>query len=164
MTELFENQTVNPLISPITFPIDVTKIMQLLPHRYPFLLVDRVLNFEAGKNLTALKNVTINEPFFPGHFPGHPVMPGVLILESLAQACGLLVMLSAQDLAKGMLFYFAKIDNARFNQIVKPGDQLILEVEQKRMRMGMGQFETRARVDGKVVASADMLCAQRPAA
>ena len=106
--------------------IDVTKIMQLLPHRYPFLLVDRVLNFESGKNLTALKNVTINEPFFPGHFPGHPVMPGVLILESLAQACGLLVLLSSQDLAKDTLFYFAKIDNARFSQIVKPGDQLIL--------------------------------------
>ena len=145
-------------------PIDVTRIMQLLPHRYPFLLVDRVLNLDPGKTLTALKNVTINEPFFPGHFPGHPVMPGVLILESLAQACGLLVMLSAPDMDKGTLFYFAKIDNARFSQIVKPGDQLILEVEQKRMRMGMGQFETRAYVDGKVVASADMLCAQRPAA
>ncbi len=144
-------------------PIEVSKIMQLLPHRYPFLLVDRVLNFTASKSLTALKNVTINEPFFPGHFPGHPVMPGVLILESLAQACGLLVMLSAKDHAKGTLFYFAKIDNARFSQIVKPGDQLILEVEQKRMRMGMGQFETRALVEGKVVASADMLCAQRPA-
>lgn len=144
-------------------PIDVTKIMQLLPHRYPFLLVDRVLSFTAGKTLSALKNVTINEPFFPGHFPGHPVMPGVLILESLAQACGLLVLLSAKNLAKDTLFYFAKIDNARFSQIVKPGDQLILEVAQTRMRMGMGQFETRALVDGKVVASADMLCAQRPA-
>ena len=89
MTEIVANQAF--------IPIDVTRIMQLLPHRYPFLLVDRVLNFAAGKTLTALKNVTINEPFFPGHFPGHPVMPGVLILESLAQACGLLVLLSAQD-------------------------------------------------------------------
>jgi 3-hydroxyacyl-[acyl-carrier-protein] dehydratase len=146
----------------LKMPIDVTKIMQLLPHRYPFLLVDRVLNFDTGKTLTGLKNVTINEPFFPGHFPGHPVMPGVLILESLAQACGLLVLLSAKNLSPDTLFYFAKIDNARFSQIVKPGDQLILEVTQTRMRMGMGQFETKALVDGKIVASADMLCAQRP--
>jgi 3-hydroxyacyl-[acyl-carrier-protein] dehydratase len=144
-------------------PIDIEKIMQLLPHRYPFLLVDRVVQFDASKTLTALKNVTINEPFFQGHFPGHPVMPGVLVLEALAQACGLLVLLSAKDKQADTLFYFARIDNARFSQIVKPGDQLRLEVEQKRMRMGMGQFETRALVDGKVVASAEMLCAQRPA-
>jgi 3-hydroxyacyl-[acyl-carrier-protein] dehydratase len=144
-------------------PIDIEKIMQLLPHRYPFLLVDRVVQFDASKTLTALKNVTINEPFFQGHFPGHPVMPGVLVLEALAQACGLLVLLSAKDKQANTLFYFARIDNARFSQIVKPGDQLRLEVEQKRMRMGMGQFETRALVDGKVVASAEMLCAQRPA-
>jgi 3-hydroxyacyl-[acyl-carrier-protein] dehydratase len=144
-------------------PIEIEKIMQLLPHRYPFLLVDRVVQFNGGKTLTALKNVTINEPFFQGHFPGHPVMPGVLVLEALAQACGLLVLLSAKDQQKDTLFYFAKIDKARFSQIVKPGDQLRLEVTQKRMMMGMGQFETRALVDGKVVASAEMLCAQRPA-
>jgi 3-hydroxyacyl-[acyl-carrier-protein] dehydratase len=144
-------------------PIEIGRILQLLPHRYPFLLVDRVIQMDAGKTLTALKNVTINEPFFPGHFPGHPVMPGVLILEALAQASGLLVMLSAPELAKDSLFYFAKIDDARFSQIVKPGDQLILKVTQKRMMMGMGQFETEALVDGKVVASAKMVCAQRKA-
>jgi 3-hydroxyacyl-[acyl-carrier-protein] dehydratase len=144
-------------------PIEIGRILQLLPHRYPFLLVDRVIAFDAGKTLTAIKNVTINEPFFPGHFPGHPVMPGVLILEALAQASGLLVMLSAPELAKDSLFYFAKIDDARFSQIVKPGDQLILKVTQKRMMMGMGQFETEALVDGKVVASAKMVCAQRKA-
>jgi 3-hydroxyacyl-[acyl-carrier-protein] dehydratase len=149
--------------SDLLTPIEIEKIMQLLPHRYPFLLVDRVVQFDAGKTLAALKNVTINEPFFQGHFPGHPVMPGVLVLEALAQACGLLVLLSAKDTQADMLFYFARIDNARFSQIVKPGDQLRLEVTQKRMRMGMGQFETRALVDGKVVASAEMLCAQRPA-
>jgi 3-hydroxyacyl-[acyl-carrier-protein] dehydratase len=145
-----------------TLPIEVGSIMKLLPHRYPFLLVDRVIEFAPGKTLTAIKNVTINEPFFPGHFPGHPVMPGVLILEALAQASGLLVMLSA-PLASDSLFYFAKIDEARFSQIVKPGDQLILKVTQKRMMMGMGQFETEALVDGKVVASAKMVCAQRKA-
>jgi 3-hydroxyacyl-[acyl-carrier-protein] dehydratase len=161
MTDALPQELPNPLEFG---PIEIGKIMQLLPHRYPFLLVDRVLKFDAGKTLVALKNVTINEPFFQGHFPGHPVMPGVLILESLAQASGLLVLLSAKDLAKDTLFYFAKIDKARFNQIVKPGDQLILEVTQMRMRMGMGLFETRALVDGKVVASAEMLCAQRPAA
>jgi 3-hydroxyacyl-[acyl-carrier-protein] dehydratase len=149
--------------SDLPTPIDIEKIMQLLPHRYPFLLVDRVVQLDAGKTLSALKNVTINEPFFQGHFPGHPVMPGVLVLEALAQACGLLVLLSAKDKKTDTLFYFARIDNARFSQIVKPGDQLRLEVTQKRMRMGMGQFETRALVDGKVVASAEMLCAQRPA-
>ncbi len=143
--------------------VDIGQILKLLPHRYPFLLVDRVLNFEAGKTLRAIKNVTINEPFFPGHFPGHPVMPGVMILEALAQASGLLVMLSAKNLADDALFYFAKIDKCRFSQIVKPGDQLILEVKQKRMMMGMGQFETQALVDGNVVACAEMLCAQRKA-
>ena len=142
--------------------IDIGKIMRLLPHRYPFLLVDRVIAWEASK-LKALKNVTINEPFFPGHFPGHPVMPGVLILEALAQACGLLVLMSSKSLPEDVLFYFAKIDKARFSKIVRPGDQLILEVTQKRMMLGMGQFETRALVDGEVVACAEMVCAQRSA-
>lgn len=143
--------------------LDIGKIMRLLPHRYPFLLVDRVIGWEAGKSLKALKNVTINEPFFPGHFPGHPVMPGVLILEALAQACGLLVLMSAKNLPEDVLFYFAKIDKARFSKIVRPGDQLILEIVQKRMMLGMGQFETRALVDGEVVACAEMVCAQRSA-
>jgi 3-hydroxyacyl-[acyl-carrier-protein] dehydratase len=146
-------------------PADIKRIFSMLPHRYPFLLVDRVLSFEAGKQLTALKNVTINEPFFPGHFPGHPVMPGVLILEALAQASGLLVQLSAEAGAanSGALFYLVKIDKARFSKIVTPGDQLQLEVKQKRRLRGMGLFDTVAMVDGKEVASAEILCAERAA-
>lgn len=143
-------------------PADVRRIFEMLPHRYPFLLVDRVLAFEAGKRLTALKNITFNEPFFQGHFPGNPVMPGVLILEALAQACGLLVQMTAAERPDTQpLFYLVKIDKARFSQIVRPGDQLILEVEQKRMVMKMGQFLCAAKVDGKVVASAEVLCAER---
>jgi 3-hydroxyacyl-[acyl-carrier-protein] dehydratase len=150
-------------MSQLQLPITSEQIMRLLPHRYPFLLVDKVIALEPGKTIQAVKNVTINEPFFPGHFPDHPVMPGVLILEALAQASGLLVMLSAEQSATNQLFYFAKIDNARFSQIVRPGDQLILEATLTRMRMGMGQFATRALVDGKEVASAEMMCAQRAA-
>ena len=139
-------------------PVDVRRIFDMLPHRYPFLLVDRVLAFEAGKRLTALKNVTFNEPYFQGHFPGNPVMPGVLILEALAQACGLLVQLTAVERPDTQaLFYLVKIDKARFSQIVRPGDQLMLEVEQKRMVMKMGQFVCTAKVDGKVVASAEVM-------
>lgn len=143
-------------------PLDVRRIQEMLPHRYPFLMIDRVIEFEAGKRLVALKNVTVNEPFFQGHFPGHPVMPGVLILEALAQASGVLVQLSATvRSAEDQLYYLVKIDKARFSQVVKPGDQLLLEVEQKRMMMGMGQFLCQAKVDGKVVASAEVLCAAR---
>jgi 3-hydroxyacyl-[acyl-carrier-protein] dehydratase len=145
-------------------PVDVRRIFEMLPHRYPFLLVDRVLSFEHGKRLTALKNVTINEPFFQGHFPGHPVMPGVLILEALAQASGILVQMSApSDKSSNPLYYLVKIDKARFSKIVRPGDQLILEVEQKRMMLRMGQFVCTAKVDGEVVASAEVLCAERGA-
>jgi 3-hydroxyacyl-[acyl-carrier-protein] dehydratase len=147
-----------------THPVDVKRIQQMLPHRYPFLLIDRVIELEVGKRLRALKNVTINEPFFVGHFPGHPVMPGVLILEALAQASGTLVQLSAESRGvNNPLYYLVRIDKARFSKIVVPGDQLILEVEQKRMLHGMGKFDTRALVDGKVVASAEILCAERGA-
>jgi len=142
--------------------VDVRRITQLLPHRFPFLLIDRVLSWEAGKRLTALKNVTFNEPFFQGHFPGHPVMPGVLVIEALAQASGALVQLSAKDDPnQPALFYLVKIDNARFSRIVVPGDQLILEVEQKRTLKRMGLFHGQAKVDGEVVAEADLLCAER---
>ena len=144
--------------------LDIRQIMSMLPHRYPFLLVDKVLSYEVGKRLTAIKNVTINEPFFHGHFPGHPVMPGVLSLESLAQASGVLVHLSADPEKRAdSLYYLVKIDKARFSQIVRPGDQLLLQVELKRMMMKMGQFACTASVDGKVVASAEMLCAERAA-
>lgn len=142
--------------------LDVQRIFNLLPHRYPFLLVDRVVEFEAGKRLRALKNVSINEPFFQGHFPGRPVMPGVLIIEALAQASGLLVQLSSEvDSNQHPLFYLAKVDKARFSRIVAPGDQLMLNVEQKRMIRRMGQFCCQATVDGQVVAETELLCAER---
>ena len=118
---------------PITNPVDIERIMAMLPHRYPFLLVDRVLEHVPGKSLRAIKNVSVNEPFFQGHFPGHPVMPGVLIIEALAQASGLLVFLSTPKHEKQPMYYLVKVDKAKFVQIVVPGDQLVLEVELKRM-------------------------------
>jgi len=145
----------------IALPVDVERILGMLPHRYPFLLVDRVTEFTADKRLVALKNVTINEPFFQGHFPGHPVMPGVLIVEALAQASGLLVFLSTPQHTKQPMYYLVKVDKAKFMQIVVPGDQLVLEVELKRMLRRMGQFACRALVDGKLVAEAELLCAER---
>jgi 3-hydroxyacyl-[acyl-carrier-protein] dehydratase len=146
-----------------TMPVDVTRIQVLLPHRYPFLLVDRVLELEPNKRILAMKSVSINEPFFQGHFPGHPVMPGVLVLEALAQAGGLLTQLSlgAEGAAKqDKLFYLVKIDNARFSNMVVPGDRLMLEVKLKRMIRNMAMYECAASVDGKLVASADILCAE----
>lgn len=146
-------------------PIDIEAILNLLPHRYPFLLVDRVLEYhlEGPPRIRALKNVTMNEPFFQGHFPGHPVMPGVLILEAMAQAAGCLAHL-ARTVAdtEEQLFYLVKIDKARFNKVVVPGDQLIFEVEQKRLMRGMGQYKATALVDGKTVSSAEILSAARP--
>ena len=149
--------------APVSMPVDVNRIQELLPHRYPFLLVDRVLELEPNKRILAIKNVSINEPFFQGHFPGHPVMPGVLVLEALAQAGGLLTQLSlgAEGAAKqDKLFYLVKIDNARFSSMVVPGDRLDLEVKLKRMIRNMAMYECAARVDGKQVASADILCAE----
>ena len=142
--------------------LDVRDIAAMLPHRYPFLLVDRVIDYTVGERLRAIKNVTINEPFFQGHFPGHPVMPGVLIIEALAQACGLLVQLSRKhDASAKALYYLVKVDNAKFTQIVGPGDQLQLEVKLKRMIRSMGLFHCRAKVDGKTVAEAELMCAER---
>lgn len=144
--------------------IEVRDIMAMLPHRYPFQLLDRVLSWQSEPvlKLTAIKNVTINEPFFQGHFPGNPIMPGVLIIEALAQASGVLAFVSqsAQENPKG-LYYLVKIDNARFKRTVVPGDQLVLEVIQKRMMRGMGLYECEALVDGRQVASAEILCAGR---
>jgi 3-hydroxyacyl-[acyl-carrier-protein] dehydratase len=145
----------------VTTPVNIEEIQAMLPHRYPFLLVDRVLEYVPGKTLRAIKNVTVNEPFFQGHFPGHPVMPGVMIIEALAQASGLLVFLSAPKHEKQPMYYLVKVDKAKFMQVVAPGDQLILEVELKRTLRGMGQFECRALVDGKTVASTELLCAGR---
>lgn len=144
--------------------VDIEKILELLPHRYPFLLVDRVLDYSLDDppTIRALKNVTFNEPFFQGHFPGHPVMPGVLLLEAMAQAAGCLAHLE-REAAGGetRLYYLVKIDNARFSQIVVPGDQLVFEVTQKRLMRNMGMYSATTRVDGKKVASADLLCAAR---
>jgi 3-hydroxyacyl-[acyl-carrier-protein] dehydratase len=143
-------------------PVEIDRIMAMLPHRYPFLLVDRVLSFEPHKRLTAIKNVTINEPFFQGHFPGHPVMPGVLIIEALAQASGVLTQLSdGGPSVDKPVYYLVKVDKARFSRIVVPGDQLELHVEQKRMLKRMGLYDCRATVAGEEVASAEILCAER---
>ena len=145
----------------IQTPIESAEIEKILPHRYPFLLVDRVISYtlEPEITLTAIKNVTVNEPFFPGHFPGHPVMPGVLILEAMAQACGILAHLALATSGEfGGIYYLVKIDNARFNRKVVPGDQLVMEVKQTRLMRGMGKYEARVTVDGERTASCDILC------
>lgn len=145
-------------------PVEASKIMKYLPHRFPFLLVDRVLSLELEpeKRITAIKNITISEPFFAGHFPGNPVMPGVLMIESMAQAAGMLAHLAAElEGREGELYYLVKVDNARFTRVVVPGDQLLLEVTQKRIVRGMGQYECAASVDGQRVASCELLCAGR---
>lgn len=150
--------------SSIQLPVDVTRIMSMLPHRYPFLLVDRVIEIMPDQSLAAIKNVTMNEPFFQGHFPGHPVMPGVLVIEAMAQAAGLLTQLSDdQSGGSDKLYYLVKVDKARFSRTVVPGDQLRLEVKLLRMRRRMGLYECRALVDGTEVASAEILCAERDA-
>jgi 3-hydroxyacyl-[acyl-carrier-protein] dehydratase len=156
----------------LKFPIDVPKINELLPHRYPFLLVDRVTALEPNKRLFAYKNVSCNEPFFNGHFPGHPVMPGVLVIEALAQAGGLLTQLSrlaaqsegdAEGPKTDKLYYLVKVDGAKFSKMVVPGDRLELEVELKRMIRNMAVYSGVARVDGEQVACAEILCAEAQA-
>ncbi|HXV31013.1 MAG TPA: 3-hydroxyacyl-ACP dehydratase FabZ [Sinorhizobium sp.] len=142
--------------------IDIHKILQTLPHRYPIILVDRVLEIEPGVRIVALKNVSMNEPYFMGHFPGYPVMPGVLIIEAMAQAAAILtyITLGAKH-GDGTLFYFAGIDAARFKRPVIPGDQLRLEVEMGRVKRGVGKFTGRALVDGQIAAETEMMCAHR---
>jgi 3-hydroxyacyl-[acyl-carrier-protein] dehydratase len=144
----------------LQLPLDVMTIQRLLPHRYPFLLVDRVTEFAAHKRVVGVKNVTINEPFFQGHFPGHPVMPGVLVIEALAQTGGILTQLSHQTDSSGKLFYLVKIDNAKFSRMVVPGDQLTLEVELKRTIRNMAMYTGMARVNGETAACAEILCAE----
>lgn len=146
---------------PLKLPIDVPTIETLLPHRYPFLLVDRVTELEPNKRVLCFKNVTCNEPFFTGHFPGQPVMPGVLVIEALAQAGGLLTQLSASNPSEGKLFYLVKIDGAKFSRMVVPGDRLELEVTLKRVIRNMAMYVGIARVDGEQAACADILCAER---
>ena len=144
----------------VTLPVTTAEIERLLPHRYPFLLVDRVVEFEKDKRVLAYKNVSCNEPFFTGHFPGHPVMPGVLVVEALAQAGGLLTQLARDPSELGMdTFYLVKVDNARFSRMVIPGDRLELEVELKRRIRNMAQYVGIARVDGEQAACAEILCA-----
>lgn len=142
--------------------MDIHEVMEHLPHRYPFLLVDRVLVCEPGKSIEAVKNVSINEPFFQGHFPHHPVMPGVLIMEALAQAAGILsfkTMGTKPD--ENSVFYFVGIDNARFKKPVTAGDQLHLHIEILRQMRGIWKFKAEARVDGEIVAEAELMCAKR---
>jgi 3-hydroxyacyl-[acyl-carrier-protein] dehydratase len=143
-----------------SFKMDIEQIMRQLPHRYPFLLVDRVLACVPGEYLQALKNVTFNEPFFPGHFPHRPVMPGVMIIEALAQACGILAFKTVRVVPNTETrFYFVAIDNARFRKPVEPGDQLLLRVTLKRAFKGIWKFHGVAEVDGQEVASAEIMVA-----
>lgn len=142
--------------------IDVRGILEYLPHRYPFLLIDRVLELEAGKRIVAIKNVTINEPYFVGHFPHIPVMPGVLMIEALAQAAGVLSFETlGQKSDPGSVFYFVGIDGARFKRPVVPGDQLRLEVEIVRFARSISKFKGVATVEGQVAAEAELMCTLR---
>ncbi len=142
--------------------MDIHEILEYLPHRYPFLLIDRVVAVEPGKSIHAYKNVTINEPFFVGHFPHHPVMPGVLIMEALAQAAGILSFKTEDKKpTQSDVFYFAGIDEARFKRPVMPGDQLHLHVEIERQMRGVWKFKGEARVDGQLAAEARLMCAKR---
>lgn len=145
---------------------DIQQIQEFLPHRYPFLLVDRVLEVDLendeGALIRALKNVTINEDFFNGHFPGHPIMPGVLTLEAMAQSAGILgLSMLDREVAANTLYYFASADNVRFKRPIVPGDQVILESQYMSNRRGMWKFKCRAIVDDKVVCSAEITCAER---
>lgn len=142
--------------------MDVKEIREYLPHRYPFLLVDRVIELNLGKSIVAYKNVTVNEPFFNGHFPGHPVMPGVLILEAMAQAAGILGFKTMDKTPQdGSIYYFVGSDKLRFKRPVVPGDKLQLEAAIMSEKRGIWKFECRASVDDQLVASATILCADR---
>ncbi len=142
--------------------MDIHQILKQLPHRYPILLVDRVLDIEKGKSIKAIKNVTINEPFFTGHFPHRPVMPGVLMLEALAQAAALLAFDAVGTTPDDKtVYYFAGIDGARFKRPVEPGDQLLLEVELDRMKAGIFKFKARAKVGEEVAVEAELMCTMR---
>ena len=142
--------------------MDIEEIMRYLPHRYPFLLVDRIVALDEGKSIRGLKNVTMNEPYFQGHFPGYPVMPAVLVIEALAQIASILAWkIVGRSPADGSLVFFAAIDNARFRRQVRPGDQLILESEVQRMVRGVGKFAVRAKVGDDIVAEANLMAVMR---
>src|SRR5665647_2004730 len=135
--------------------LDINEIMKILPHRYPFLMVDRIIEMEAGKSIVGIKNVSVNEPFFQGHFPGHPVMPGVLIIEAMAQVAGILAY-SSDESIRSKVTYFTGIDNARFRKPVMPGDQLRFEVEATGRKRGIWFFNAKVYVEGKLVTEADL--------
>ena len=142
--------------------MDIHEILKHLPHRYPMLLIDRVLDVVPGERIVALKNVSINEPFFPGHYPHHPVMPGVLVIEALAQAAALLSFNTKGDQHdEKSVYYFVGIDGARFKRPVGPGDQLILEVSIKTTKRGIWKYAAQAKVEGKVAAEAELMCTMR---
>ncbi|TSA21321.1 MAG: 3-hydroxyacyl-[acyl-carrier-protein] dehydratase FabZ [Betaproteobacteria bacterium] len=139
--------------------MNITEIMKHLPHRYPFLLIDRVTELVPGERIVALKNVTMNEPHFPGHFPQHPVMPGVLIIEAMAQAAGLLAFQSsAEPVDENTIVYFVGIDGARFKRPVVPGDQLIIEASITAHKRGIWKFTAKAMVDGQLATEAELMC------
>ena len=139
--------------------MEIREILDYLPHRFPFLLIDRVLELEEGKRIVAVKNVAINEPFFQGHFPGNPVMPGVMILEALAQAAAILSFKTMnRDSTQNLLYYFVGIDHARFKRPVTPGDQLVLNVSLLRQVRGIGKFAAHATVDNVLVTEAELMC------
>jgi 3-hydroxyacyl-[acyl-carrier-protein] dehydratase len=144
--------------------LDIQEVLKHLPQRYPFLMIDRVKECEPGKRIVALKNVSANEPYFQGHFPGRPIMPGVLILEAMAQAAGLLVFSADSEGTQrdSLVYYYVGIDNARFKRPVVPGDQLEVEVRLERLLKAIGKFTCVARVAGAVVAEAQILCSVRP--
>ncbi|MCQ8102936.1 3-hydroxyacyl-ACP dehydratase FabZ [Methylomonas sp. SURF-2] len=143
----------------MTSKLDIQQIQALLPHRYPFLLVDKVIECVPMERLLGVKNVTFNEPFFQGHFPNLPIFPGVLIMEALAQATALLTSQSDESIAEGTIYYLAGIDNARFKRKVVPGDQLLLDIRYLKHRRNIWSFECRAEVEGELAASAQIMCA-----
>ncbi|RQR52621.1 3-hydroxyacyl-[acyl-carrier-protein] dehydratase FabZ [Burkholderia sp. Bp9125] len=143
--------------------INIRKILELLPHRYPILLVDRVLEFEPQTRIKTLKNVTIDEPYFVGHFPGQPVMPGVMIIEALAQSAGLLTFGADMERRAGALYYLVGIDSARFKRVVRPGDQLHLNVSVVRCIRGIWKFQANATVGGEVACEAELMCTVKQA-
>lgn len=159
MTETAQNpNTPTPTISAPS-SMDIHEVLKHLPHRYPFMLIDKVVEMELGKSITAIKNVTYNEPYFPGHFSYHPVMPGVLILEAMAQAAAIVSFKTMGKLPNDdSVYYFAGIDKARFKKPVSPGDQLVLKVNIDRILRGIWKYSGQALVDGQVVAEAELMC------
>ncbi len=143
--------------------MDIHQILDYLPHRYPILLIDRVLELVPGERITALKNVSVNEPFFPGHYPHHPVMPGVLVVEAMAQSAAILSFKTmGRKPSDDTVYYFVGIDNARFKKPVGPGDQLVLEVTIQAIKRGIWKYSGTAKVDGRIAAQADLICTLRP--